>query len=201
MNSVSPPSPAQVYTERTPNPDAMKFVVNRVLLKSGTKEFKFGSEAAHFPIVQQLFNFPFVRSVFVGSNFITITKTDASDWMEVAPALRAFLLEQFDAHPRFIVEAKGEAGTQIANPSIQEPSNEIEEKIVAILDEYIRPAVEGDGGNIAFRGFESGVVRVELQGSCSGCPSSIVTLKAGIEALLKRMVPEVEQVIAENQTH
>lgn len=201
MNPEMPPTPAQVYTERTPNPEAMKFVVNRVLLKAGTKEFKFGSEAAHFPIVQSLFNFPFVRSVFVGGNFITINKTQAADWMEVAPALRNFLLEQFDAHPRFVVEAKSNGDSQLPRPSAVEPSNEMEEKIVAILDEYIRPAVEGDGGNIAFRGFESGVVRVELQGSCSGCPSSTSTLKAGIEALLKRMLPEVEQVIAENQSH
>ena len=201
MNPVTSQPPAQVYTERTPNPDAMKFVVNRVLLKAGTKEFKFGSEASHFPIVQALFNFPFVRSVFVGGNFITISKTDAADWMEVAPALRTFLLEQFDAHPRFIVEAISNVEPLPYKAPAVEPSNEMEEKIVAILDEYIRPAVEGDGGNIAFRGFDSGIVRVELQGSCSGCPSSTVTLKAGIEALLKRMIPEVEQVIAENQTH
>jgi Fe-S cluster biogenesis protein NfuA len=154
------------------------------------------------PIATELFNFPFVQSVFIASNFITITKSDAVEWTEVMSPVRDFLKVYLESgKPIFskaappVVHTDGRAN--INADASAKPFSEIETKIASILEEYIKPAVESDGGAISLKSFENGVVTVIMQGSCSGCPSSTMTLKAGIEGLLKRLLPEVQTVIAE----
>jgi len=192
--------PTEIYAESTPNPNAVKFVLNRNLVEGDPIEFKFGSEAKNSPLVQDLFNFPFVLNVFVSTNFITITKTQNIDWTEIIPQLRNFISEYFNSgkelFSKVIVTNKNTIVEDVPDEQLV-PTSEIEIKIAEILDEYIRPAVEGDGGAIVLKSFKNGTVTVKMQGSCSGCPSSTMTLKAGIEGLLKRLVPEVEQVISE----
>jgi Fe-S cluster biogenesis protein NfuA len=189
-----------VYAESTPNPNAVKFVLNKMLVPNDIVEFRFGSQAKNAPLVSDLFNMPFVVSVFISNNFITITKTEQTDWHEIIPVLRDFIGDYFrsgkELFTQTITTHKGEIVEQIP----EEPNvltNELDIKISNILDEYIKPAVESDGGAISFKSFKNGVVTVKMQGSCSGCPSSTMTLKAGIEGLLKRLVPEVESVVAE----
>jgi Fe-S cluster biogenesis protein NfuA len=186
-----------IYTEAVPNPNAMKFVANTMLVANEeiVKDYPDAASATDSPLAQELFKFPFVQRVFIANNFVTITKDEASDWAEQIPVMRHFLKNYIEeGNPVFEVE--GTEDTPTANPN----DSEAVKKIKGILDEYIRPAVEMDGGHIMFHSFEpeTGVVKVLLQGSCSGCPSSTITLKAGIENLLTRMMPgEVKTVVAE----
>jgi len=192
--------PVFVYTELSPNPNSMKFVLNFELVPDGLS-FDYDSvqaaltEGKASPLAGDLFQFPYVRRVFIASNFITITKDDETAWEEVLPDTKQFIKIYFqEDYPVF--EQK-----TIDNNSLIVSANDTEavQKIKSVLEQYIRPAVESDGGAINFHSFdeESGVVKVLLQGSCSGCPSATVTLKAGIENLLTRMVPEVKEVMAE----
>lgn len=194
--------PVIVYAESTPNPATMKFVVNRMLVPDRSVEYTDASLTKGSPLAQELFRFPFVKSVYITGNFITVTKTPAVEWVEVMNELREFVKEFMDAGKDIVTEFPEEPvktpKTQESSGTLANPS-ETEAKIIEILDEYIKPAVEQDGGEIAFRSFEEGTVNVILRGSCSGCPSSTLTLKAGIEQLLKRMVPGVEAVVAENE--
>lgn len=193
--------PVEVYAESTPNPNSLKFVVNRALLPGKTLEFTAVSQTAESPLARELFRFSFVRSVFITQNFISVIKTDQPEWIEVQGMVREFIKSWMADNKAVIVELQGESrkGTPITAPGIvPENLSETEKQIVQVLDEYIRPAVEGDGGSITFKQFVDGTVYVILQGSCSGCPSSTLTLKAGIEGLLRRMVPGVERVVAEN---
>jgi len=181
-----------IYMEANPNPNSMKFVFDFMLMPEGESlDYPSLAESGSSPLAQDLFKFDYVTRVFYMSNFITITKKVDVDWVEIREELKQFLKRYF------------EEGRKLADPkAIEVPkptgtNSEIETKIINILEEYIRPAVEQDGGAIQFHSFDEGKVKVLLQGSCSGCPSSTITLKAGIENLLKRMVPEVKEVVAE----
>ena len=191
-----------IYAESTPNPSSIKFVANIALNPAPAIVFTDATMAKSSPIATELFNFPFVQSVFIASNFITVTKSDAVEWTEVMSPVRDFLKVYLESgKPIFskaappVVHTDGRAN--INADASAKPFSEIETKIASILEEYIKPAVESDGGAISLKSFENGVVTVIMQGSCSGCPSSTMTLKAGIEGLLKRLLPEVQTVIAE----
>ena len=182
-----------LYLEANPNPNSLKFVANFMLLPEGqTYDFSDRNSAEASPLAQELFEKPYVERVFFMSNFVTVTKQADVEWIEIQSELKA-LIQKYLESGRAVVTKQTEAAAQAAAG----PQTETEAKIMNILDEYIRPAVEGDGGAIQFHSFQDGVVKVLLQGSCSGCPSSTITLKAGIENLLKRMVPEVQSVEAQ----
>ncbi len=184
-----------LYTESSPNPNSMKFVVNYVLTPDEASfDFPDAYSALPSPLAVELFGFDYIKRVFLMNNFITITKEDNADWNEIIPELKIFLKHYLEDNKPIFSE-KGIS--ELANSEIKEDDSEIVQKIKHLLEEYVRPAVESDGGAINFHSFDAGVVKVLLQGSCSGCPSSTLTLKAGIENLLKRMLPEVTEVVAE----
>ncbi|WP_443946908.1 NifU family protein [Pedobacter sp. AW1-32] len=177
-----------VYTEQTPNPATMKFMVNKLLI-NGSEDFASKESAEHAPFAKELFKFSFVAGVFFASNFVTITKTEDAEWPDVEPILKEFVKGAVESELKIKEVAADEA------PSFEGSETEI--KIQQILHDYVRPAVEQDGGAITYKSFDEGVVTVELRGSCSGCPSSTITLKSGIQNLLQRMVPEVTEVVSE----
>jgi len=183
-----------IYTEANPNPNSLKFVVNFMLVPENISfDYPDAQSAAQSPLALELFKLPFVRRVFFMNNFVTVTKDEDTDWNEVIAGLRGFLKEYFEADKPVLAADKTEATHIIFN----DDDPEVVKKIKHLLDEYVRPAVESDGGAINFHSYDDGVVKLLLQGSCSGCPSSTVTLKSGIENLLKRMLPEVKEVVAE----
>jgi Fe-S cluster biogenesis protein NfuA len=177
-----------VYTESTPNPATMKFIVNKLLI-NGSADFATKESAEKSPFAKELFKFSFVNGVFFASNFVTVTKFENDNWDDLLPIIKEFVKGAVEAELKIQEEEQAEAGDF--------EGSETEIKIQQILHDYVRPAVEQDGGAISYKSFDAGVVTVELRGSCSGCPSSTVTLKAGIESLLKRMVPEVTEVVSE----
>ncbi|HNP94930.1 MAG TPA: NifU family protein [Cyclobacteriaceae bacterium] len=183
------PKNIHIYLESNPNPNSLKFVVNEMLVPEGMSfDFPNPESAKEAPLAQELFSYPFVNRVFYMSNFITVTKNEEVQWIEVQDTIRNHIKNFLEAGKLILDNASPE----------EEPSGEDSEtvtKIKTILDEYIRPAVEQDGGAITFHSFKEGVVTVTLQGSCSGCPSSTITLKAGIENLFKRMMPEEVQAV------
>ncbi|GGZ35432.1 iron transporter [Echinicola pacifica] len=185
--------PVHLYMEANPNPNSLKFVVNFMLADEGVSfDYPTAESAENSPLAQELFNFEAVERVFIASNFVTVTKKEELEWPEIQDFIRD--------HIKQYLEAGKPAVTVVldSDPLFDENDSETVKKIKGILDEYIRPAVEQDGGAITFHSFDEGVVKVLLQGSCSGCPSSTVTLKAGIENLLTRMLPgEVKSVEAE----
>ncbi len=187
-----------IYTESNPNPNSMKFVLNYMLVPDNTSiDFPDVESAADSPLASALFEFPYVRRVFFMNNFITVTKDDNTSWDDVLLPLKKFLKEYMEDN-RPILTVKKVEEYKNAGVAGGEEDLEVVQKIKHLLDEYVRPAVESDGGAINFHSYEDGVVKVLLQGSCSGCPSSTITLKAGIENLLKRMLPDdVKQVVAE----
>ncbi len=199
--------PYTIYAEGTPNPDSIKFVSNKILLEGGaTAQYNNITETSGAPLVQKLFEFPFVKQVFISSNYITISKHNFISWDDVLVETRVFITEYLNAHKEIILELpKQEVAvdnqfkeTTTIFTEHAAPQNEIETKIVEVLEQYIRPAVEQDGGLITFKSFINGVVTVQMKGACSGCPSSTVTLKAGIEGLLKRLLPDdVKEVVSE----
>lgn len=178
-----------VYTEYTPNPATMKFLVNKLLV-NGSLDYPDPEKAQESPFARELFKFNFVNGVFFASNFVTITKVDDVEWEDVEAILKEFI--------KGAVESELRIQDVVTDENTNFEGSETEIKIQQILHDYVRPAVEQDGGAISYRSYDSGTVTVELRGSCSGCPSSMITLKAGIEGLLKRMVPEVEEVVAES---
>lgn len=195
--------PVTIYAEMTPNPTTMKFVANKYLLITGeSAEFTSYNETKGFsPIAEALFQFPFVKGVFIASNFITITKTDDLSWDFITMELREFI-RNWIADGKEVLIQMPQAKVKTEETSDQTfkhyEATEYDDAIRSLLDEYVRPAVEGDGGAIDFLGFENGTVTVALKGSCSGCPSSTATLKGGIENLLKQHLPEVKEVVAKN---
>jgi Fe-S cluster biogenesis protein NfuA len=202
---MSKSMPYMIYAEVTPNPATMKFVANHNLANNG-QVYEYASEASakSSPLAERLFSFPFTRGVFIAQNFITITKMDGIEWDEVMLELREYISNYLNSgNDIFLAEVEVENESQEAAAESAGVTNHakadtpIEEQIVEILDDYVRPAVEGDGGAIHFKSFEDGKLNVVLKGSCSGCPSSSVTLKAGIQALFDRMLPEVKEVVAE----
>tara|TARA_B100000508_G_C11441854_1_gene269185 strand:- start:240 stop:857 length:618 start_codon:yes stop_codon:yes gene_type:complete len=189
-------APHSIYAESTPNPATMKFVSNRYLVIDGQDyEFALGDDLENSPMAQKLLNFPFIAKVFIASNFVAITKTDIIEWEDVIPQLREFLANFLNNAGEVIKVSKTEDASveQPSNETHQSPRREdlegIDAKIADILDEYIRPAVESDGGAIHFHSYDDGKVSVILKGACSGCPSSTMTLKSGIEKMLKEMLP------------
>jgi Fe-S cluster biogenesis protein NfuA len=194
--------PVTVYTEMTPNPTTMKFVANKYLLISGDSvEFSSRKGSKGFsPLAEALFDFPFVKNVFIAANFVTITKTDNVPWDFITMELREFIKEWIGAGKDVLIQMPQQkvAETETAGEKIEFNASDFDDPIKALLDQYVRPAVENDGGAIDFLGFEDGKVTVQLKGSCAGCPSSTATLKGGIENLLKNHLPEVKEVVAIN---
>lgn len=195
--------PTSIYAESTPNPAVLKFVANHRLAEEGALyEFKNIDDTAHSPIAMKLFHFPFVREVFIAENYISITKYELVEWIEVQHELRDFIRGFIEEGGVAVDEAKyreARAAQREADgePAEIVPQEGIESRIVEILDEYVRPAVAQDGGNIAFESYRDGVVKVQLQGACNGCPSSTMTLKSGIENILKQMLPgQIREVVA-----
>lgn len=196
-------TPYTIYAESTPNPSTMKFVANRILLEQGLVEYTSVEDAKGSPLALDLFKFPFVQGVFIQGNFITVQKNDMVGWQDVVLELREFVRDFLNGGGTVITELPDRPAPTMQEATAMaghtEPANELEEQIIAILEDEIRPAVAQDGGNITFQGFNDGVVSVILRGACSGCPSSTVTLKNGIEALLRNRLPgEVREVVAIN---
>jgi len=198
-------APHNIYAESTPNPASMKFVSNRYLVVDGqVYEYGLEDDLSNSPLAERLLNFPFISKVFIASNFISITKTDIVEWQDVIHQLRDFIGEFLNNGGLVIKVSAAELEKETASTSgITSPKRKdlegIDAKIADILDQYVRPAVEGDGGAIHFHSYEEGRVKVILKGACSGCPSSTMTLKAGIENMLKEMLPnQIEEVEAIN---
>ncbi len=186
-----------IYAEMTPNPVAMKFVLNSLLVKETGKsvEFRTHEKAEASALAKKLFAFPYVKGVFITSNFVTVTRDESIEWYEVIPELKELIrLQVASGEEIFSGEMITEVDSEIAPETI---SGDIDKKIMDLLDEFVRPAVEGDGGTIHFKSFINGKVTLVLKGACNGCPSTKTTLKQGVENLLRRMLPEVEEVIAE----
>lgn len=184
-----------IYTEMTPNPETMKFVANKLLYPGKSIDFPEEASATPSPLAKELFAFPFIRSVFIASNFVTLTKTPDTLWEDVIPTVREFLKQYLEEGKAVINEdlIVKKADTN----SVNADDSDIVKRIKELLENYVKPAVEMDGGAISYKGYEDGVVKLMMQGSCSGCPSSMITLKAGIEGMMKRMIPEVKEVVAE----
>ena len=183
-----------IYTEATPNPDSLKFVMNKMLLTGRSVDFERGDEVAFAPLAEAIFNeYSYVKGVFIMNNFVTVRKDGEIDWFEVKSTISDFI-------KNWVSEGKVIVGEipETDNISGEMDGDAVVAKIKAMLDQYVKPAVEMDGGAIQFKSFDNGIVTLMMQGSCSGCPSSTVTLKSGIEGLLRRMVPEVKEVVAES---
>ena len=193
----------EVYAEVTPNPAVMKFGTNKSLTNTDVEYKNIEEASKSSPLAQAIFNFPFVKEVFISDNYISITKYDMVEWNEVFAEVRTFIREYLVSGKTIIQELPNQEKTKNSE-KIEQPKVQLEgisAQIVDILDEYIKPAVAGDGGNIAFRSYDeqNKVVSVILQGACSGCPSSTATLKNGIENLLKEMLPnQINEVVAIN---
>ena len=182
-------SPTTVYAESTPNPNVMKFVVNKKIVK-GVYEFKNIDETSNAPIVKSLFTFPFVKEVFLDFNFISITQNSTSNWDENVMDVREFIRSYIEDNNILINEDLINTNSSIVELDI-ENIDDISKEIIEIIEKHVKPAVASDGGNIVFQSYdqETKNVNVILQGACSGCPSSTVTLKSGIENMLKEMLP------------
>ena len=188
-----------IYTEGVPNPNSMKFVLNAVLLPEdlAARDYPNAQSATNSPFVEEFFKFPFVDRVFIAKNFITVTKTAEADWIEINPIIRNFIKNYIEEGSVVFSDLESEHEDHDHSENDSEDIRQIKN----LLEEYIKPAVEMDGGAITFSSFdpEKGLVKLNLQGSCSGCPSSTLTLKAGIENLLKRFMPDkVREVVAES---
>jgi len=187
-----------IYTEMTPNPETMKFVANKLLYPGKSIDFQDESSAKASPLAMELFSFPFIKSVFIASNFVTLTKTnETEDWQDVIPSIKQFLKEYLEEGKPIINEEDVAALKTESTNEVSADDEDVVKRIKELLENYVKPAVEMDGGAIQFRSYEDGKVNLMLQGSCSGCPSSMITLKAGIEGMMKRMIPEVKEVVAE----
>lgn len=206
MDTTDKKIPMSVYAESTPNPATMKFVCSLAFTEPGySVEFNDASETSKAPMAARLFTFPFVSGVFFSNDFITITRNDLVDWQEVFTEVRSYIQDYlasgndiFTENPKTITTEKqiaAEAKTDA--PKAKLPESDTEKRIVEILEEYVRPAVESDGGAIDYHSYDNkGTVTVILKGSCSGCPSSSVTLKNGIQGLFNQMMPEITEVVA-----
>ncbi|MCB9361214.1 MAG: NifU family protein [Flavobacteriales bacterium] len=201
--------PYTIYAEMTPNPNSMKFVSNRWLVTNDKSYEILANQrvGGPSPLAEKLFSFPFINGVFIAGNFVSITKSEAIEWQDVLLELRDFISEYLNSEGAVVIREEflntPEANTAEAENTTNQTSSkkeytDFEKKIAEILDEYIKPAVESDGGAIELDSFDNGVVKVILKGSCSGCPSSTMTLKHGIESMLKNMLPEVTEVEAIN---
>ena len=187
-----------IYTEMTPNPETMKFVANKLLYPGKSIDIAEENLAFASPLAKELFSFPFIKSVFIASNFVTLTKnTEQDDWQDVIPTIKTFLKEYLENGGVVVNEEEVAKMKQEASNTVNADDDDVVKRIKELLENYVKPAVEMDGGAIQFKSYNDGIVNLMLQGSCSGCPSSMVTLKAGIEGMMKRMIPEVKEVVAE----
>ena len=192
-----------IYAESTPNPEVMKFVSNR-MLSDKSLEILTASEGKDIPLVNELFKLPFVKSVFISSNFVSVTKTENVEWQTIALQLRIYIADYLNSieiinHTESISITKIEESESTSERKTEDKREfeGTEKEIADLLDEYIRPAVEGDGGSITLHSFKDGIVSVTLSGACNGCPSSTVTLKQGIEGLLKQKIGDkIKEVVA-----
>jgi Fe-S cluster biogenesis protein NfuA len=184
-----------IQTEETPNPATMKFLPGRDVMGEGTLDIASSADAAQSPLAEILFGIEGVRGIFLGKDFITITKSDTKNWAAMKPPVLTAIMEHFTANKPIVAIAIA-GGIALAEP--QQSSNAEDAAIIAkirdLLDHKIRPAVAQDGGDITFQSYDDGVVYLNLKGSCAGCPSSSMTLKAGVENMLRHYVPEVREV-------
>ena len=182
-----------IQTEQTPNPATLKFLPGQEVLESGTADFSSAEKVAgRSPLADRLFGVEGVAAVFFGHDFITITKLADQDWYVMKPAILGVIMEHFTAGGPVMTETTGTVGASTAN----DDDDEIVAQIKELIDTRVRPAVAMDGGDIVFHGFEDGVVFLQMQGACAGCPSSTATLKMGIENMLRHYIPEVVEVRA-----
>jgi Fe-S cluster biogenesis protein NfuA len=177
-----------IQTEQTPNPATLKFLPGRDVLGRGTADFPTAETAVRSPLAQRLFEIEGVAGVFLGADFVTITKEGDRDWYLLKPSILGVIMEHFTAGRPVINE------TTADDNAAHEDDDEIVAQIKELLDTRVRPAVAQDGGDITFQGFENGIVYLNMKGSCAGCPSSTATLKAGIENMLRHYIPEVVEV-------
>lgn len=202
MSEQKTTTPVMLYTEQTPNPESLKFVTNRMLYPQKMADFREDQQdlaKEWSPLATALFELEYVKGVFINNNFVTVTKEHNFDWTAIMLELKKFLKNYIEEDKEIVKEGYEEAkAEQEAKDAAQYDGDdaEIVQKIKDLIDKYVKPAVEMDGGNIKFDSFRRGTVNVILQGSCSGCPSSTVTLKSGIEGMLKRMLPQVKEVNA-----
>lgn len=178
-----------IQTEETPNPATLKFLPGRAVMAEGTADFARAEGAERSPLALRLFGVDGVRRIFLGSDFVTVTKADEKDWALLKPALLGIIMEHFTTNQPVML-AEGAAAPEAGS----DEDDEIIVQIKELLETRVRPAVAQDGGDIVFHSFEDGVVYLHMQGSCSGCPSSTATLKMGIENMLRHYVPEVLEV-------
>ena len=182
-----------IQTEETPNPATLKFLPGRAVMESDTANFPDRESAGRSPLAERLFQIDGVSGVFLGADFITISKSPDKEWYLIKPAILGIIMEHFTAGRPVILA--GDDGASNA-PSSDEPEDEVVAQIRELLDTRVRPAVAQDGGDIVFHGFENGIVFLHMQGACAGCPSSTATLKMGIENMLRHYIPEVLEVRA-----
>lgn len=201
--------PVTIYAEMTPNPMTMKFVADHMLISSGEiVEFLSPSDSKGYStLADALFNFPFVTKIFIAQNFVTVTKNDMIEWSDVSLEMRDFIREWLMENEEAVQKIPEQSKIEVVSESETKTTNispvintEMDQKIVDLINEYIQPAVEQDGGAIHFQSYneDNGQVTVVLKGSCSGCPSSTATLKGGVENLLKSHIPEINEVVALN---
>jgi Fe-S cluster biogenesis protein NfuA len=179
-----------IQTESTPNPATLKFLPGQSVMPAGSADFPTEEAAQSSPFARRVFGAGGVAGVFFGPDFITVTKTDGEDWAHIKPGILGAIMEHFQSGQPTI---EGEAGS-VEHAVHQGPDGEIVTQIKELLDTRVRPAVAQDGGDITFHGFDRGVVYLHMQGACAGCPSSTMTLKMGIENLLRHYIPEVTEV-------
>ncbi len=200
--SVKATNPILFYTEQTPNPESLKFVSNRILY-NGTADFKTKELAEEWsPMALALYDLPFVKGVYICSNFVTITKEPNYAWEDIMLKLKNFIKDYVEEGKEIITEGFDKAMAEIekergASYEYSDDDAEIVNKIKELIETYVKPGVAMDGGNIEFKSYHQGKVTLIMQGACSGCPSSTLTLKSGIEGMLQRMIPEVKEVVAE----
>jgi Fe-S cluster biogenesis protein NfuA len=180
-----------IQTEQTPNPATLKFLPGCDVATSGTANFVDAAAARRSPLAERLFALPGVTGVFLGADFVTVSKSEESDWYQLKPVILAAIIEHFTAGRPVLLWGRGDE-----TPADADDDDEIVLQIKELLETRVRPAVAQDGGDIIFHDYEDGVVYLHMQGSCSGCPSSTATLKAGIENMLRHYIPEVVEVRA-----
>ena len=196
---VAKKRPVLLYTEQTPNPESLKFVTNRMLY-NGTAEFKEEEFARQWSaLAASLYDFPYVKKVYIANNYVTLTKEFNYEWDDIMLKLKEYIKDYLQEDRPVVKEGLAEEIARIEAErgdqyEYSEEDGEIVTQIKELIDNYVKPAVEMDGGNIEFKSYEEGIVTVIMQGSCSGCPSSTVTLKSGIESMLRRMMPQVKEV-------
>ncbi|MEL6517454.1 MAG: NifU family protein [Pseudomonadota bacterium] len=180
-----------IQTESTPNPATLKFLPGQTVLEAGTADFPTREAADKSPLATRIYGVEGVTGVFFGTDFVTVTKAEATEWDHVKPAILGAIMEHFQSGQPVM---EGEAGPNAGHAVHDGPDGEIVDQIKELLDTRVRPAVAQDGGDITFHGFDRGIVYLHMQGACAGCPSSTLTLKMGIENLLRHYIPEVLEV-------